>query len=118
MKIYGQDYEFLLTVSASAKIADLCPDHDLSRLGEVMSGPYSEIMVAAATIVVAMAEGYDRNARRSGCEVTHEPLTVDALLDLPAPEFKAIQMAAMEAFRADIKPTVEVAPGKKKEKAE
>lgn len=116
MKIFGQDYEFRLTVSASTRIAELCPDKDLTRMGEIMSGTFSQMMNAAAELIVAMAEGYDRYALRNGIKVEHDPLTKEMLFDLTTEEFKAIQLEAMKAFRGDIKPTVEVAPGKKKEK--
>jgi hypothetical protein len=118
MKIFGEEYGFALTVGASAEIAELCPDGDLTRIGELLGGRYANMMNAAAAFVVAMATGYDNLHRYSGEEITHPPLTVEMLKALPSKEFTEVQSAAMACFAADSKPTVEVAESKKKDIAE
>lgn len=39
MQIYGREVGFRFTVGASAKISDLCPDGDITRLGGGAGGP-------------------------------------------------------------------------------
>lgn len=38
MKLYGIEVEFARTTFSNAKLTELCPDHDISRFGEVMGG--------------------------------------------------------------------------------
>ena len=118
MKIYGEEYGFMLTVGASAAIADLCPDGDLNRMNEVLSGRLSKTIDFTASFIAAMAKGFDDAKRYAGEEVTHRPLTADMVLALQKDEFKDVQAAAIAAFRGDTETTVEVAPSKKKESQE
>lgn len=115
MKIFDDEYGFLLTVGASAEIADLCPDGDLNRMGELLEGRFSETVNFTASFIVAMAKGFDDARRFSGQEVTHKPLTKEMLLSLPSNAFRDIQNAALAAFKGDTETTVEVAPSKKRE---
>lgn len=115
MKIFDDDYGFMLTVGASAEIADLCPDGDLNRMGELLEGRFSETVNFTAAFVVAMAKGFDDARRFSGEEVTHKPLTKEMMLALPSNVFKEVQNAALAAFKGDTETTVEVAPSKKRE---
>lgn len=116
MKIFGEEYGMMLTVGASAEIADLCPDGDFTRIGEVLDMKYSDMINAITRIVVAMANGYDEAKRYSGEEVTHKPLTVEMVKALPSNIFREAQNEAFAAFREGSKTTVEVEPSKKEEK--
>ena len=118
MEIFGEEYGFMLTVGASADIADLCPDGDLNRIGEVLDGRVSKSIDFIASFIVAMAKGFDDARRYAGAEVSHRPLTVDMVKALPSDVFKEVQSAAFASFRGDTKTTVEVAPSKKKESQE
>lgn len=115
MKIFGEDYGFMLTVGASAAIADLCPDGDLNRMGEVLQGKYSETIFFTAHYIEAMAKGFDDAKRYAGEEITHKPLTAEMVMALPSDVFKDVQAEALRAFKGDTETTVEVAPSKKKE---
>lgn len=115
MKIFGHEYGFALTVGASAQISKLCPEGDLSRLGEVLSGSvFAETAEAGAAIVVAMANAYDQMQKFSGNAVEHPPLTTEMLFALPQNEYMAVLNSAMSAFGSDTAVTVEVEPSKKK----
>lgn len=113
MQIYGRDVGFRFTVGASAKISDLCPGGDITRLGEVLEGQYGQVTRDTAAIMVALSEGYEQ--ARSFEVPGHEPdpLTVDELFSLRPSEFNALQLAALAAWAEDSKPTVEVEPEKK-----
>lgn len=113
MKIFGEDYGFMLTVGASAQIADLCPDGDLNRMGELLSGRMSKTIDFTASFIAAMAKGYDDAKRYEGEEITHKPLTADMVKSLPSEVFAEVQKTALAAFRGDTKTTVEVEPSKK-----
>lgn len=116
MKIFGEDYGFMLTVGASSEIADLCPDGDLTRMGELLQGTFSQTINFTAAFIEAMAKGFDDAKRFSGESVTHPPLTAEMVKALPGDLFKEVQAAALASFRGDTKTTVEVEPAKKKEK--
>lgn len=121
MQIYGREVGFRLTVGASAKISDICPDGDISRLGEVLEGSYGKVVRDTAAIVVAMSEGYAEalafetfgRADIGGDWRPPRPLTVDEVLSLRESEFIQLQQAALAAWTEDSKPTVEVEPEKK-----
>lgn len=115
MKIFGEEYGFLMTVGASTKIADLCPDGDLTRMGEMMEGKTSEMMKFSIKLILAMSEAYDASERFWGREVTHKPLSEEMLNALPLMELKKIQTEAVKAFKDGMETTVEVAPPKKEE---
>lgn len=114
MKIFGEDYGFMLTIGASAEIAKLCPDGDISRMSEVIGGNYADAVNFSARFIVAMANGYDDKKRFDGEEVTHRPLTVEMIMALPGNLFAEIQTVALAAFGEDVKPSVETKPSKKK----
>lgn len=119
MVIFGEEYGFMLTIGASAAIADLCPDGDLSRIEEVLDeNKVAKVINFTAHFCEAMAKGFDDARRFSGEEVTHRPLTADMVLALPKDAFQDVQAAAIAAFRGDTETTVEVAPSKKKESQE
>lgn len=113
MQIYGREVGFRFTVGASAKISDLCPGGDITRLGEVLEGQYGQVTRDTAAIMAALSEGYEQ--ARSFEVPGHEPdpLTVDELFSLRPSEFNALQQAALAAWAEDSRPTVEVEPEKK-----
>lgn len=115
MEIFGHDYGFLLTVGASAEVAELCPGGDLAKIGEALTGRFADTIEITARFIVAMAAGYDAAQAFSGVQIGHPALTAEMVKALPMPKFKEVQAAAMASFRGDMAPTVEVEPSKKKE---
>lgn len=121
MQVHDREVGFRFTVGASAKISDLCPDGDISRLGEVLEGSYGKVVRDTAAIIVAMSEGYAAalafeafgRADIGGDWKPPRPLTVDEVLSLRESEFIQLQQAALAAWTEDSKPTVEVEPEKK-----
>lgn len=121
MQVHDREVGFRFTVGASAKISDLCPDGDISRLGEVLEGSYGKVVRDTAAIIVAMSEGYAAalafetfgRADIGGDWRPPRPLTVDEVLSLRESEFIQLQQAALAAWTEDSKPTVEVEPEKK-----
>nr|DAI28341.1 MAG TPA: hypothetical protein [Caudoviricetes sp.] len=121
MQVHDREVGFRFTVGASAKISDLCPDGDISRLGEVLEGGYGKVVRDTAAIIVAMSEGYAAalafetfgRADIGGDWKPPRPLTVDEVMTLRMDEFARLQQAALAAWMEDSKPTVEVEPEKK-----
>lgn len=113
MQIYGREVGFRFTVGASAKISDLCPDGDISRLGEVLEGHYGKVARDSASIIAALSEGYEEACAFETPGYKPQPLTVEEVLTLRVGEFVQLQKAALAAWKEDSKPTVEVEPEKK-----
>lgn len=113
MQVHGREVGFRFTVGASAKISDLCPDGDISRLGEVLEGQYGQITRDTAAIMAALSEGYEQAISFEMPGYKPNPLTVDELFSLRPSEFNALQGEALAAWSEDSKPTVEVEPSKK-----
>lgn len=113
MQVHGREVGFRFTVGASAKISDLCPDGDISRLGEVLEGQYGRVARDSAAIVAALSEGYEQAQAYEVPGYKPRPLTVDEVMTLRVDEFARLQQAALAAWMEDSKPTVEVEPGKK-----
>lgn len=115
MNIFGNEYGFMLTVGASEEVSELCPNGDLSRLGEVLQGSYKSTIDTVTKMVIAMAKAYDNYMAFEGHPVDHPALTAEMLKALPQDKFIAVQNEAMAAFRGDTATTVEVEPSKKKD---
>lgn len=113
MQIYGREVGFRFTVGASAKISDLCPDGDITRLGEMLEGQYGQVTRDTAAILAALSEGYEQALSFEAPGHKPDPLTVDELFSLRPSEFSALQQAALAAWAEGSKPTVEVEPEKK-----
>ena len=113
MQVHGREVGFRFTVGASAKISDLCPDGDISRLGEVLEGQYGRVARDSAAIIAALSEGYEQARAFEIPGYEPQPLTVEEVLTLRMDEFAQLQQAALAAWSEDSKPTVEVEPEKK-----
>ena len=113
MQVHGREVGFRFTVGASAKISDLCPDGDISRLGEVLEGQYGKVARDTAAVVAALSEGYEQAQSYEVPGYKPRPLTVDEVMTLRMDEFNELQQVALAAWKEDSKPTVEVEPEKK-----
>lgn len=113
MQVYGREVGFRFTVGASAQISDLCPDGDIQRLGELLTGQYGQVSRDTAAIIVALSVGYEDARRFEEPSYKPRPLSVQEVMSLRPAEFMELQKAAMAAWAADKATTVEVAPEKK-----
>ena len=117
MKIYGREIRFRRTVGATCDIADLCPDKDISRIGEVMNGGTTRSQFRAMCgFVAALNKGYVDWQRfvNAGTVVMGgeekkfpDPLTFDELSTLSPEELADLFKEAMGVFNEDGKTTVE-----------
>lgn len=113
MIVHGKERNFKLTVGAALAIANLCPGGDLERLDEVLSGNYAKIINNVVSVVLALQAGAEDARKLDEPDYTPDYMTADELLALEPHEFKAIEQAAIFAYKADITPNVEVTPKKK-----
>lgn len=113
MIINGKERGFLLTIGASAEISDLCPQGDLSRLGEVFSQSYAKQIRVTAKLIAAMSRGYENQKHYEDPSYEADPLTVDEIMTLDTNTFQELTHEVMQKFGADQKPTVEVEDKKK-----
>lgn len=113
MQVHGREVGFRFTVGASAKISDLCPDGDISRLGEVLEGGYGKVARDSAAIIAALSEGHEQARSFEEPGYKPQPLTVEEVMTLRMNEFSRLQQAALAAWMEDSKTTVEVEPEKK-----
>ena len=113
MIINGKERGFLLTIGASAEISDLCPQGDLSRLGEVFSQSYAKQIRVTAKLIAAMSRGYENQRHYEDPSYEADPLTVDEIMTLDTNTFQELTHEVMQKFGVDQKPTVEVEDKKK-----
>lgn len=114
MIIHGKERNFLLTVGASAEIADLCPDGDIARMGEMMeNASYSQNLKIIIRLAVAMNKGYEEDKEFNEAGYVPDILTERELLALKPSELATLQEEVVTAFAGDVKPTVEVEAEKK-----
>lgn len=111
MIINGKEYGFKLTVGASVKVASMCPNGDLAKLGEVMKGAYGKQADSIAKIVSYLNEGYVAAEKFAGRDAN--VLTVDGIMSLSPTEFTALSDEAFQAFVGDASGEIEVESEKK-----
>ena len=107
MLIHGKDRQFFLSVQASLEIAELCPDGDLARIREVLTGNTTKAIRFIARFVAAMNRGYENNRKYEEPGYTPDPMTVDEVLTLSYAEMTALEDEALKAFYGDVKTEIE-----------
>lgn len=117
MVINGKKRELLLTVGASVGIAELCPNGDMSRLGEVLSAEtvYGQQVKSISKIIIEMNRGFETAKKFKVPDYEPDVITEEELMALPPRVFAELQREALAAFKVDTKTTVEVEPSKKNE---
>lgn len=116
MKVYGREINFLRTVAGNCKIADICPDGDMSKAGLLFEGSYQKSQNTAAKFICILQEGYELNKKFSDQNYEPNILTPEMVMNLPDDIFSDLFTAALEAYSGE-KPTVETEPVKSKKKA-
>lgn len=115
MNIYGQEYGFKMTVGAALAVARMCPNGDLSRLEELVTGSEENALLVNVEIAAAMSKGYADAVRfETGRELPF--LTKDMLLTLSPDVLADVITEAMENFQNDTATTVAVKMTKKQSK--
>lgn len=110
----------LYSVGAQQEIAALCPDRDLSRLGELMSGKAVTATETGAKIPLILSDWFERaealRAASEGRDYTMAPLSWELIEMLSVEQFNRLIAEALQAMARDSGRLVEAEPdGKKKE---
>lgn len=116
MQIFGKEIGFLRTVAANCKIADMCPDGDISNASELFEGSYQKSQNMAAKFISYMNEGYEMYRKFSEAGYEAKVITPEELLYLPDDLFQQAFEEALKAYSGE-KPTIETVPEKGKKKA-
>lgn len=106
MNIRNRERKFLLTVRGRDEIAKLCPNGDLSQIGELLrSSTQTDVM---RKIVVIMARDYEDHEKYYNEAYNVDYLTDDDLLMLTMEEFRKISDEASDAFLEGMGVSVEI----------
>lgn len=116
MKVYGREINFLRSVEATIKIADLCPDKDIENVDKLFDGTYQVSQTTAAEFMAIMSEGFENRKLFEEPGYQPRPLGEKEALSLSTEEFNELFGEAVKAYAGE-KPTVETEV-KKTKKAE
>lgn len=115
MKVFGKEREFLMTVGASAEIAKLCPGQKLANLAALFKADTDDVssLESTAGLILALNRGAElaRSFQEPGYKP--EPLTMDQIMSLDMPTFRALAAEAGKAMNP--KREIESEPVKKKD---
>lgn len=114
MELNGREVGFRRSVYATTKIAEICPDRDVGKLGELLASDVVTGMETAITFVCALSEAYERHQKREDPGYTPNPITKDELLDESEDTLMALVNEAVKVYMTDGKVTVEAEPVKGK----
>ena len=119
MLIHGRDIHFMLTCGASAEISKLCPNNDLSRMGELFadSSDLVKMLDVIGTMAVALNKGYEMNQKFIAPGYEPNPITFEEVMTLTVDELAKLQDELINVMVGDLAGEVEVEPpkGKKNE---
>lgn len=122
MKLGEREILFRRSVKATAELAEICPDKDIAKLGELMKGGTAQQLAAGAVLIRALNAGYESHRALVEPGYAANPITIDEIMDLDADEFAQLLAESIAVFRADGKTDIATKPaprkGKKTESAE
>lgn len=109
MYINGREVNFLRTMGANAEIADLAPDGDIGKLGEIMQGLTAESIKVTAKFICALNKGYISNHKYADPTYDVNPLTLEEVLSLAEKDFMALVNEALSAYTNEV-PKIQTEP--------
>lgn len=113
MIVHGKERNLKLTIGASLAISEICPDGDLARLEECLTGSYSKVMQNVIHIILALQAGAEDARALDDPGYTPDYMTAAELETLEPDEFKELERAAIVQYKKDTTPTVKTTPKKK-----
>jgi hypothetical protein len=93
MEINGKEVRFKATIKAVLEIAEICPDGDVNKIGELFDKMDASTLKAAIKVITALSNG---------------TLTEDEIMEFDVADLQDILNTAMASFKADQEPTVKV----------
>jgi len=114
MIVHGREVKFKRTVFAACKLAEICPDKNLNKLGEMLKNvSTSEEQMFMAYFVVCLNEGYESAMKFEDPSYEENPVTMEELMNVEPDVLNELFAEAVTGFNDD-KQTVEVEPEKPK----
>lgn len=107
MELNGREIGFRRSVFATMEIAKICPNKDPNRLGELLGGDIVTSMETAITFVTAMSKAFEAHKKLEDPAYKPNPITEEELLDETEESLMDLVNAAVDAYMADGKQTVE-----------
>lgn len=105
MQINGKDITFRLNLRATKRIANLCPNRDISQIDKLFNDDdFVQLVENIEEIAIAMSLNKENE----------QPLTEEDIEDLDVTELSALTDELRDQFRADRGTNVETTPIKKK----
>lgn len=99
MKIKGKDIGFALTVGASIELAKICPNNDITKIGDLFADDYLSNMENIVKFIAIMSKGFRDAEALEGRKV--DLLTEDQVKALRPDELTALMNEAMASFKVD-----------------
>lgn len=97
IEFQGKTYGFLLTAEAACALGDMCPDRDLDKLDEALTGSdTAETVQRQIHFAKILNDGYADYAEMMGRSA--DRLNEEDIPRLPFPVFMQIKNAAFEAY--------------------
>ena len=81
MELNGREVGFRRSILATTKIAEACPNHDISKLGDALGGDIVTGMETAIAFVCALSEAWELHRKREEPGYIPNPVTREELLD-------------------------------------
>ena len=107
MELNGRDVGFRRSILATTKIAEACPNHDISKLGDALGGDIVTGMETAIAFVCALSEAWELHRKREEPGYIPNPVTREELLDETEDVLMALVMEGVKVYQDDGKTTVE-----------
>ena len=112
MELNGREVGFKYSMRAAKMFADFCPERNISRIGEALSGDYGNVIDNQAAFIIALNTAYCRSSDHKDEE--QQMITIDELLDLDQDTFQEIFLAAADVMTEDKKTHIETKPAPRK----
>lgn len=112
MLINGKQRDFLFSIGAYSKIANICPDKNILRLSEVLNEGNENLIPNFMRIAIILNEQSEHFKKYHG-ENYNEPLTMEELEMMSFEEFPKLTSEILSALAKGQKTEVETEGSKK-----
>ncbi len=116
MLIHGKERKFMFTVSVALELAKICPEGNLERLGEVLSGDFTQSLPNIARFIVAMNMGYENAKKFEDPDHVVDVITYEEVLNTDFSVIMNVLDVAMAAYEGDSKREIKTEAAKTKGK--
>lgn len=99
MNIKGKNIGFTLTVGASIELARICPNGDISRIGDLFADDYLRNMENIVKFIAIMSKGFRDAEALEGRKA--DALSEEQVKALRPEELTSVMSEAMASFKAD-----------------